>query len=42
MSPVHKWPDIIKAEGFTVRNRDEAELQDGVHASFNHLEDVHG
>ena len=42
MSPVHKWPDIIKAEGFTVRNRDEAELQDGVHASFNHREDVHG
>ena len=38
MTPVSRWPSIIAAENFTVRDRDDAELADGVHASFNHLE----
>jgi len=38
MMPVHRWKEIMQAEGFTIKNRDEGEIVDGVHASFNHLE----
>lgn len=37
MMPVHRWKEVMQAEGFTIKNRDEGEIVDGVHASFNHL-----
>ena len=36
MTSVHRWPDVIRAEHFVVKNRDNSKLPDGVHPSFNH------
>tara|TARA_R100001463_G_scaffold39011_3_gene83717 strand:- start:2964 stop:4229 length:1266 start_codon:yes stop_codon:yes gene_type:complete len=36
MAPVSRWLDVMKDEHFVIRDRDNSELVDGVHASFNH------
>jgi len=33
-NPVKQWPQIIESEGFIVRDRDDPNMGDGIHASF--------